>query len=98
MIIALAGVALTGLVSALLVIGFGRPALLPAIAFGLLATSIQVVADRLLARRLGGPAGAFGRSAVAGAGRSTGNGCATGTGRSCAAGPATRGEAADSSP
>jgi hypothetical protein len=67
-IVALAGVVLTGLVSALLVIGFGRPALVPGIAFGLLATSIQVVADRLLARRLGAPAGEFGRGYVAGMG------------------------------
>jgi hypothetical protein len=65
-IVAAVGAGLTGVVAALLVLAFGRGALLPALAFGALATLIQAVADRLLARRLGAPAADFGRGYVAG--------------------------------
>ena len=68
MIIAAAGAALTGLVTAMLVAAFGRPALVPGIAFGTLATLIQLVADRLVARRLTASVGEFGRGYLAGMG------------------------------
>lgn len=68
MTVAAAGAALTGLVTTVMVIAFGRPALVPAVAFGVLATVIQVVADRMVARRLSGPVGEFGRGYVAGMG------------------------------
>ena len=50
MTVAAAGAALTGLVTTVMVIAFGRPALVPAVAFGVLATVIQVVADRMVAK------------------------------------------------
>lgn len=68
MIIAAAGVGLTVVVTLLLVLAFGRTALVPGIAFGGLATLIQVVADRFVARRLEASVGAFGRGYVAGMG------------------------------
>ena len=63
-----AGVLLTLAVSGILVIAFGRPALVPGIVFGGLATLIQVIADRWVARRLDAPVGQFGRGYVAGMG------------------------------
>ena len=68
MIVAAAGAGLTVGVTALLLLAYGRPALVPAIVFGLLATLIQVVADRFVARRLQAPVGEFGRGYVAGMG------------------------------
>ena len=68
MIVAAAGVVLTAVVTGIFLFAWGRPALVPAIAFCLLATLIQVAADRLVARRLTAPVGAFGRGYVAGMG------------------------------
>lgn len=68
MIVAAAGAALTGVVTAILVAAFGRPALVPGLAFGALATLIQLVADRLLSKRLTASVGEFGRGYVAGMG------------------------------
>ena len=68
MIIAAAGVALTGLVTAMLVAAFGRPALVPGLVFGALATLIQLVADRLVSQRLTASVGEFGRGYIAGMG------------------------------
>jgi hypothetical protein len=67
-IVAAAGAALTGVVTAILVAAFGRPALVPGLAFGALATLIQLVADRLLSKRLTASVGEFGRGYVAGMG------------------------------
>jgi hypothetical protein len=67
-IVAAAGAALTGLVTALLVAAFGRPALVPGLAFGAMATLIQLVADRLVSKRLTASVGEFGRAYVAGMG------------------------------
>ena len=63
-----AGAVLTIVVTGILVAAYGRPALLPAVVFGSLATLIQVMADRFLARRLRAPVGEFGRGYVAGMG------------------------------
>ena len=68
MIVAAAGAVLTGLVTASLVIAFGRPALVAGMVFGTLATLIQIAADRLIARRLTRSVGEFGRGYVAGMG------------------------------
>ncbi|MGE5926602.1 MAG: hypothetical protein ACM357_04560 [Gemmatimonadota bacterium] len=68
MIVAATGAGLTVVVTGLLLLAFGRPAVVPAIVFGLLATLLQVLADRFLARRLHGPVGEFGRGYVAGMG------------------------------
>ncbi len=48
------GLGLTGLVTAILVLVWGRAALVPGIGFGLLATAIQVVAARLVRPALAG--------------------------------------------
>ncbi|HEU4828843.1 MAG TPA: hypothetical protein VFT04_06585 [Gemmatimonadales bacterium] len=68
MIIAAAGAALTVLVTTAMVTAFGRPALVPGIVFGAIATLIQVVADRLVTKRLAASVGEFGRGHVAGMG------------------------------
>lgn len=68
MMVGVAGALLTLVVAGVLVAAFGRPALVPGLVFGGLATLIQVVADRLVARRLQGPVGEFGRGYVAGMG------------------------------
>ena len=68
MIVAAAGAGLTIVVTGILVVAYGRPALIPAIAFGSLATLIQVLADRFVARRLSAPVGEFGRGYAAGMG------------------------------
>lgn len=68
MIVGAAGGVLTLVVTGLLVVAFGRPALVPGLVFGGLATLIQVVADRFVARRLEAPVGEFGRGYVAGMG------------------------------
>lgn len=68
MMVAAAGAALTIAVTGILVVAYGRPALVPALVFGSLATLIQVLADRLVARRLAASVGAFGRGYVAGMG------------------------------
>lgn len=68
MIVGAAGVGLTLVVTGMLVVGFGRPALVPGLVFGGVATVIQVVADHLVARRLADPVGEFGRGYVAGTG------------------------------
>ena len=68
MIVAAAGVALTVVVTAILVLALGRQALIPGLAAGAAATLIQGLADRLVARRLGAPVGEFGRGYVAGMG------------------------------
>lgn len=49
------GVVLTAVVSALLVWGFGRAALMPALVFGGLATAVQLAAARFLRRAAGKP-------------------------------------------
>jgi hypothetical protein len=66
--VAAAGAALTIVVTGILVVGYGRPALIPAIVFGSLATLIQVLADRFVARRLSASVGEFGRGYAAGMG------------------------------
>ena len=61
----LVGLALTGLVSAILWLIWGTPALVPGITFGLLATAIQLVAVTLAKRTMGGPFSKFmGRWAI----------------------------------
>ena len=49
------GVVLTALVTALLVWGFGRAALMPGLVFGAVATAIQVAAARFLKQAVGKP-------------------------------------------
>lgn len=51
----LPGLLLTALATALLGLTFGRPALLPGVVFGLLATAIQVAAGVYLRRAAGRP-------------------------------------------
>jgi hypothetical protein len=68
MIVGAAGTLLTLVVTGLLVAAVGSPAVVPGLAFGGLATLIQVVADRLVARRVQGPVGEFGRGYAAGMG------------------------------
>ena len=53
------GAALTGLVTVLLVLVWGRPGLLPALAFGGLATVIQVASVGLMRPVVSGPSSAF---------------------------------------
>jgi hypothetical protein len=65
---AAAGSALTVLVSAVLYLGFGSAAIIPAMVFGAIATAIQVVATLLLRRAERGPFPVFIRSWAAGAG------------------------------
>lgn len=48
------GMALTALVSGLLVLGWGRDALLPGVVFGLIATAIQVISVLLVRPVFGG--------------------------------------------
>jgi len=50
----LAGLLLTAAVTGLLVLGFGSGALLPGLAFGGLATLVQIMAVRALRRGMGG--------------------------------------------
>ncbi|HEX6643484.1 MAG TPA: hypothetical protein VF037_02345 [Gemmatimonadales bacterium] len=54
------------LVTGILVAAFGRPALLPGLAFGGLATVIQLVAGRLVRARLDAPIAEFGKRWAAG--------------------------------
>jgi hypothetical protein len=54
-----AGVLLTGAVTGLLVLGFGGGALLPGLAFGGLATLVQILAVRALRRGMAGGSAEF---------------------------------------
>ena len=65
---AAAGLALTVLVGAILLLTLGRAALLPSAVFGLVATAIQVVAVLILRRAERAPFHLFMRSWAAGAG------------------------------
>jgi hypothetical protein len=64
----LIGLALTGGVTALMVLGWGRGALVPGLAFGGLATAIQVTADRMVRPGRELPLADFARRWVAGMG------------------------------